>query len=251
MIRRRKGRNALGIGLLSVGFLFSNACGHPPQSEEDDPTKTLDFDKLFARNCAGCHGVDGTRGPGPRIGDPLYLAFTTRENIRNVLEHGRKGTPMPAFGPSEAGSLSSKQLDAIVDGIEHNWAKSVASVPAVPPYSEEDSISAGLEPGNPERGHVDYLLYCAGCHGTGTGKSLVGPVAVPSYLAIASDQLLRTNIVLGRPEFGMPDYRHRPPHPIANQEISDIVAWLASLRPSYSKVKPMTLVPTHAEEPKP
>jgi cytochrome c oxidase cbb3-type subunit III len=244
-------RFAFGFGLLPITVLLLNGCGHPPVSEEDQPSKTLDFGKLYGTNCAGCHGQDGTKGPGPRIGDPLYLSFTRSENIRAVVEHGRKGTPMPAFGPSEAGPLSDKQIDALVDGLERNWSKKIDSGPALPPYSEEDSMKAGLESGNPERGHAAYLLYCAGCHGTGTGKSLVGPVATPSYVAIASNQGLRTTIVLGRPEFGMPDWRHRPPHPIANQEISDVVAWLASLRPAYSKIKPMVLVPTHLKEQNP
>lgn len=245
-------RNALGTGLLSISLLLASACGHPPVAEEDEPSRTTDFVKLYGRNCAGCHGADGTHGPGPRIGDPLYLAFTTSQNIRNVLEHGRTGTPMPAFGPSEGGLLSSKQLDALVAGLETHWAKKVdTGAVAIPPYSEEDSIKAGMEPGDPERGQQAYLRDCAGCHGTGKGVSPVGAVATPSYLAIASNQLLRTNIVTGRPEFGMPDWRHRPPHPMTNQEISDVVAWLASLRPAYSKVKPLTIVPAHLQEQNP
>ena len=249
---RPNGLNALGIGLLSLGVLCAGSCGHPPVNEEDQPSTTTDFGKLYGTNCAGCHGADGTHGPGPRIGDPLYLAFVTRETIRAVVEHGIAGTPMPAFGPSESGPLSGKQLDALVDGLESHWGKKAdAGAPPLPPYSEEDSIQSGLEPGDPDRGHHVYLQNCAFCHGTGKGASAFGPVATPSYVAIASNQGLRTTIVVGRPDFGMPDWRHRPPHPIASQGISDVVAWLASLRPTYSKVKPITVVPTHLQEQNP
>ncbi len=241
--------SATGIGLLSIGLLFTGACGHPPVNEEDEPFNTTDFGKLYGTNCAGCHGADGTHGPGPRIGDPLYFAFAKRETIRDVLEHGRKGTPMPAFGPSESGPLSAKQLDALVDGLESHWGnKADNGSPPLPPYSEEDSIQAGLLPGDPGRGHDAYLRNCAICHGTGKGASAFGAVATPSYVAIASDQGLRTTIVTGRPDFNMPDWRHRPPHPISNQEISDVVAWLASLRPAYSKIAPPTVIPTHLQE---
>jgi mono/diheme cytochrome c family protein len=252
MIRRTVAVNILGFGALTSALLFTSACGHPPVAEGDDPSSTLDFAKLYSQNCAGCHGADGTHGPGPRIGDPLYLAFAKREAIRDVLEHGRKGTAMPAFGPSESGPLSGKQLDALVDGLEKKWGnKPDTGAPPLPPYSEQDSIQAGGEPGDAARGQQAYLRNCAFCHGFGPSPSPFGPVATPSYVAIASDQGLRTTIVVGRPDFGMPDWRHRPPRAMANQDISDVVAWLASLRPAYSKLKPMAIVPTNLQEQKP
>jgi cytochrome c oxidase cbb3-type subunit III len=56
----------------------------------------------------------------------------------------------------------------------------------------------------------------------------------------------------------MPDWRNRiPNHPMSNQDISDVVAWLASQRPAYSSVPqttatvPAPSTPTTAKESKP
>jgi len=219
------------------GLWLLSSCTRPPVAEELNPETTTDFHVLFATNCAGCHGADGSHGPGPHIGDPVYLAFAKPETISQVIKNGRPGTPMPSFGAAAGGPLSDQQVDALVQGMVREWSKpSAVSGAKIPPYSEQDAIAEGEEPGNSERGQKAYMFYCSPCHGTGTGKSLVGPMAVPSYLAIASDQLLRTTIVIGRTDFGMPDWRHRPPRMISSQDISDVVAYLRTKRPAYSKV---------------
>jgi cytochrome c oxidase cbb3-type subunit 3 len=52
-----------------------------------------------------------------------------------------------------------------------------------------------------------------------------------SFLALVSDQALRTIIITGRPELGAPDWRGNVPgKPMSDQEITDVVAWLASHR---------------------
>ena len=59
--------------------------------------------------------------------------------------------------------------------------------------------------------------------------------AVPSpndsFLALVSDQGLRTIVITGRPELGAPDWRGNVRgKPMSDQEITDVVAWLASRR---------------------
>ena len=55
-----------------------------------------------------------------------------------------------------------------------------------------------------------------------------------SYLALVSDQDLRTVVIVGRPELGAPDWRNNVPgKPMSPQEISDVVAWLAAQRPRF------------------
>src|SRR6185437_14349910 len=81
------------------------------------------FSQTVSRNCVGCHGADGMKGPGPRLHDPLYLAVADRESIFNAIKYGRPGTPMPPFGKDEAGPLTDQQIAAIVDGMERNWGQ--------------------------------------------------------------------------------------------------------------------------------
>jgi cytochrome c oxidase cbb3-type subunit 3/ubiquinol-cytochrome c reductase cytochrome c subunit len=51
-----------------------------------------------------------------------------------------------------------------------------------------------------------------------------------SYLALISDQGLRSIVIAGRPDEGMPDWRTFGAQPMTDQQISDVVAWLASKR---------------------
>jgi cytochrome c oxidase cbb3-type subunit 3 len=49
-----------------------------------------------------------------------------------------------------------------------------------------------------------------------------------------SDQGLRTTIIAGRTDLGMPDWREAAPgRPMSDREITDVVAWLASQRRSF------------------
>jgi hypothetical protein len=55
-----------------------------------------------------------------------------------------------------------------------------------------------------------------------------------SYLALVRDQNLRTIVIAGRPELGSPDWRNDVPgNAMSSQDISDVVAWLASQRPLF------------------
>ena len=57
----------------------------------------------------------------------------------------------------------------------------------------------------------------------------------PAYLSLISNQGLRSIIIAGEPQQGMPDWRScltgAGARAMTEQEITDIVAWLASKRP--------------------
>ena len=52
----------------------------------------------------------------------------------------------------------------------------------------------------------------------------------PAFLALISDQNLRSITIAGRPDQGMPDWRSAGAQPMTDQQVTDIVAWLASKR---------------------
>ena len=103
---------------------------------------------------------------------------------------------------------------------------------SLPPYSLTDARAADVEPGDPERGKTAYTTYCAHCHGAdGRGGERGGAVADGAYLALVSDQALRTAGIAGRVDLGMPDWREAVPgQPMTPQDIANVVAWLASHR---------------------
>jgi mono/diheme cytochrome c family protein len=79
-----------------------------------------------------------------------------------------------------------------------------------------------------------FATGCQSCHGPdGKGGSVPGSVVDPSYLALVSDQYLRTIVIAGRPELGQPDWKSDVAgQPLTQAQVSDVVAWLASKRPA-------------------
>jgi len=136
---------------------------------------------------------------------------------------------MPAFAQSAGGMLTDKQVDVIVGGIREYWAKpAVLGGADLPPYS-----AAAF--GDSARGAQVYATYCSSCHGAdGRGTQKASSIVDGSFLALVNDQELRTIVIAGRPELGAPDWRSDTPgKPMSPQDISDVVAWLASQRPKF------------------
>ena len=208
--------------------------GKPTLEERWKPaTGITDFSQLYAQNCSGCHGADGRLGAARPLNDPLYLAFVSKLTLRAAITRGVPGTSAPAFAQQSGGSLSEKQIDALVEGMLSHWGKgeNFKNI-AFPPYSLQDATLKGATPVDQQRGAIAYRTYCAQCHGKdGSGGPKGGSVIDPAYLALVSDQALRTAVIVGRSDLGMPDWRGNiSGRPMSGQEISDVVAWLASHR---------------------
>jgi mono/diheme cytochrome c family protein len=219
--------------LLAVLALSTTACtlpGRPSSASKVVPPEAItDFDILYAKNCAGCHGENGRGGPAIGLGDPLYLAIADDSTIRRVAAEGVSGTPMTAFAQTSGGFLSNDQIDLIAKGIRTRWGKpDIADSLNPPPYSAR-------VPGNAKRGATVYVDFCSSCHGAdGRGGPKASSIVDGSYLALVSDQGLRTLVIVGRPEFGFPDWRGDVPNkPMSSEDISDVVAWLNEQRPQF------------------
>jgi mono/diheme cytochrome c family protein len=164
-----------------------------------------------------------------RLGNPLYLAIADDTIIRRVTADGVPGTMMPAFAKSSGGMLTNAQIDAIVTGMRIRWGKpDVVGSLNPPPYSSQT-------PGDAERGATVYATFCSSCHGAdGRGGQRATSIVNGSFLALVSDQGLRTTVIVGRPELGAPDWRDNVPNkPMSAQDVSDVVAWLAAQRPQF------------------
>ena len=172
--------------------------------------------------------MDGKGGATIALANPVFLAIADDTVIRRIASNGVPGTPMPAFAQSAGGMLTEKQIDALVSGIR-SWAKpNTLGDQTPPPYTAP-------APGDPQRGADAYRTYCSSCHGAnGRGGSKASSIVNGSYLALVSDQRLRTIVIAGRPELGAPDWRGDVVgRPMSGQEVSDVVAWLSSQRPKF------------------
>jgi cytochrome c oxidase cbb3-type subunit 3 len=193
----------------------------PPNDEEElmRPENVVSFDRLFRQNCSACHGDNGSGGPALDLANPNYQALVDDASLRRWITYGMPGTQMPAFGESAGGFLTPQQVDSLVGGMRSRWAHANQKVHDMPPYSSNAV-------GDPEHGHQIFQVNCSSCHQQRQQK-----ITDTSYLALASDQSLRTIVIAGRPDLEHPDYKRvRPGQPLTDQDVSDIVAYLHSLR---------------------
>ncbi len=222
-------------GWLAAATVVSAAllagCGAPPGqpgagSVPLTPNEVVEFTPLYANNCAGCHGANGRGGAAIALADPVYLAIVDDSTMRQRIASGINGTSMPAFAQRAGGILTEQQIDALISGMRSRWSRGGILADANPPsYAPRSG-------GDVRRGEAAYETYCASCHGPG-GQS--GPrgsaITNDSFLALVSDQGLRTMVIAGRPELGAPDWRGNVAgRPMTEQEITDVVSWLASHR---------------------
>ena len=146
--------------------------------------------------------------------------------MRKAIAKGVAGTAMPAFAESAGGLLTDAQIDAIAQGIRSRWSRpGILDGANAPSYAAKSA-------GDAERGAAAYPIYCESCHGLDGGGGRKGSaITNDSFLALVSDQGLRTVVITGRPELGAPDWRGNVRgRPMSEQEITDVVAWLASRR---------------------
>jgi mono/diheme cytochrome c family protein len=218
---------------LTLAAIFLAGCGAPhgqPHSDSEvlAPNEVLEFAPLFSENCAACHGAEGRGGAAIALANPVYLAIADDASMRKVIAQGIPGAAMPAFAQSAGGMLTDAQIDVITKEIRSRWSRrgilDAASVPAYAPKSAGDA----------QRGEAAYKTFCQSCHGpVGRGGPKASAISDDSFLALVSDQSLRTIVIAGRPELGAPDWRGNVPgRPMSDQEITDVVAWLASRRVS-------------------
>jgi len=131
------------------------------------------------------------------------------------------GTQMPAFAISAGGSLTDEQINVILRG----YASALVAA-----WCFQSGTHARVQPRR-ERGRVAWAGKAM--------RSIVRLVTrfrsnksrVRDYLALVSDQALRSIIIAGRPDIGHPDWRNdNPGTPLNDRDVTDIVAFLESLR---------------------
>jgi cytochrome c oxidase cbb3-type subunit 3 len=237
-----------------LGMTLLWGCGSAPGaprkgSETLAPNEVVQFGTLYAENCAGCHGPEGRGGAAIALADPVYLGIADEAALRTVIANGVRGTSMPAFAQSAGGMLTDKQIEVITTEIRAHWSRPGTLDGSHPPSYASKSA------GDPRQGEVAYRTYCESCHGPGgQGGPKGSAITNDAFLALISDQGLRTIVIAGRPELGAPDWRGNVPgRPMLDQEVTDVVAWLASHRlqtpgqPYSASSHPQPREPDHAE----
>ena len=226
---------ALGAFLLSAACMAFLGCSRIDDRSQSGPEvvrpeEVLAFPTLYKSNCSACHGENGRNGPAISLSNPVYIAVAGEDHLRETIAKGVSGKLMPPFARSAGGMLTDHQINALAHGIFSQWrTPNLPATQNTPPY-------LATLPGDAARGQQAFTVFCARCHGptgegnTGDQKNKLGSLVDPSYLALVSDQYLRSITIAGRPDQDMPDWRSDAAQPMTDQQITDIVTWLASKR---------------------
>lgn len=123
----------------------------PQLAENESAMRT--GQRIFANNCAVCHGSDGRGAVGfPNLADDVWLYGGDPEQIKHSVLQGREGV-MPAFG-DQLGESGVRAVAAYVYTLNgREWPR-------------QDLV---------ERGKEQYQTVCASCHGPeGKGNQQLG-----------------------------------------------------------------------------
>lgn len=236
------------VGLCALAAIAAAGCNLPgkpkPGVEVPRPEEVTSFEQLYGQNCAGCHGERGANGGAMNLANPEYQALIDDASLREVIAKGEKGTLMPGFSLQSGGTLTDQQIDALVQGLRAKWRKSDPFGGLTPP-----PYRAGHS-GDPRKGQAVYMGLCAECHGSSARKpGKAGSILDGSFLALVNEQMIRTTVIAGRPDLGMPDWRsHSDASPMTDDEITNVTAWLMSQKPTipgqpYPNVSPTSEKP--------
>lgn len=184
--------------------------------------------KLYARNCAACHGENGGGGLGVPLSLPSFQAAIGDDYLRQTIRLGRPGRVMPTS------ALPDADIDAIVRHIR-GWNKKPAP-----------QISAAPVKGNTGHGRALYAAQCAACHGAngeggkGTGVTFSRPRNLPimapalnnpGFLAAASDGMIKKTLMNGREGTPMTSFLKKG---LKERDIDDIVSFIRSFEKAAS-----------------
>ena len=92
-------------------------------------------EKVYARECADCHGAEGEGGEGTALGNQAMLAMTPDSFLRLAIAEGREGTAMRAYKDT----LSDAEIDGVTAFLRsraEGWDMQPAA-PSAPPTPAE------------------------------------------------------------------------------------------------------------------
>lgn len=173
-------------------------------AEDDDAMKM--GQRLFANNCAVCHGSAGRGSLGfPNLTDDDWLYGGDPDSILTTLHEGRNGN-MPAKGTMP--NMTNKQVDQVV-----NFVLSYSD-------REKDAEAA-------EKGEEVFAQACSSCHGEdGKGKESMGApnLTDDTWLYGSTYDWIRDTVVNGR-QNQMPAQGDR----LSDDQIQILAAYVYSL----------------------
>ncbi len=185
--------------------------------------------RLYAGQCAACHGPDGEGASAPQLNNPTFLRSASDGYLAATIVLGRTHTPMQSMvlGGQGIGQIEPQHVRDLVAFLRGWESPRAGRRPRRLAEVTETSIAAGRE---------SYGDYCASCHGAEGrgGKDEQGRFAPalnnPEFLDAATDGFLLATIARGREGTPMRAFGEGAGGiaALSGDQISDIVAFVRS-----------------------
>ena len=224
-------------GLLLLVALFAVLTWNFVGAQTSDETQMEQGARVYAENCAVCHGADGKGRVGATLAKD-WPSIRPDLKVRATIENGIAGSPMPAWSQKNGGPLTDEDIEALVVYIL-SWETGGPRVfPPTPTYIPRPPVSPVPNVvGDPNQGAILYDQNCAVCHGA-DGRGRIGASLDKVWPSIRPDLGIKSTIsngVMGSP---MPAWSQENGGPLAETEIDNLVAFIMSLEPAGEELQP-------------
>lgn len=224
---RSSSKNLLRLTGISITvILIGLVLFFPAAAQSSDDDQLLEQGaKIFADNCAVCHGEDGQG----RIGATLakdWPSIRPDLRIQETVERGVKDTFMPAWGLAYGGPLDNDEIEAVTRYIL-SWESGEPRI-IFPTPTQDTRLRLTPPPGvtgDPNNGAQLYKVNCAVCHGA-QGEGRIGATLARDWSSIRPDLRVKSVIESGVEGAVMPPWSQANGGPLSDQQINDIVAYI-------------------------
>jgi mono/diheme cytochrome c family protein len=226
---------ALAI-MIALAILMAGAFN---QALAQDSAQLEEGARLYAENCAVCHGEDGEGRVGATLSKD-WPSIRPDLRVRASIENGIEGSPMPPWLQANGGPLTSEQIDAVVAYILSWETGGARIIPPTPTYIPRPVLTTPPEvEGDPNHGAIVFDKNCAVCHGA-NGEGRVGATLAKFWPSIRADLSIQRTITNGVEGSPMPAWSQANGGPLTETEINDVTAFVMTLKPleGESQVEP-------------
>ncbi|HSF81441.1 MAG TPA: c-type cytochrome [Anaerolineales bacterium] len=230
------------LALLGLVFLLTSIqVGHAQESSQEQ----LELGgRLYAQNCAICHGTDGEGRVGATLAKN-WPSIRPDLRVRATIENGVAGSPMPAWSQTNGGPLTSEEIEALVAYILSWETGGERYIPPIPTLGPRPVITPLPNlAGDPNNGALLYEQNCAVCHGA-DGEGRVGATLGRAWSALRVDLRLESSITNGVEGSPMPAWGQANGGPLGKEEIDDLVAYIMTLPVASTVSLPIQPGTTH------
>ncbi|HJW91421.1 MAG TPA: c-type cytochrome, partial [Anaerolineales bacterium] len=223
---RRPGVFSLILLLLALAWAW------PTLAQTGDDQEKLELGaRLFAENCAVCHGPEGQG----RVGATLAKDFPSIRPdlaIETTIANGVAGSVMPAWGQANGGPLTGEDIHDLAAYIVEAFGGTQPITP-LPTYMAPSIAALPEVEGDPSAGAVVYQENCVMCHGA-QGEGRFGAALAKAWPSNDPATYIRQVVSEGIQGSVMPTWGKAGGGPLTDENISDVAAFVLTLKPGSS-----------------